>query len=445
VRHRIVVLSLLAATLAIALFGVPLAFVVARYLFEEERAELEAEALAVAVDVAGELARTGGFGEDAEAEHGVDVTVYDAEGHRVFGPGPDLADAPVRTALDGALGRGNDGYDMVSGVPVREDTDVVGAVRATTPRTAGVVRIAEVYLLMAGLAAAALGVTWVLARRAATRLAAPLERIAGTARALGDGDFGTRSRPTGIPEIDAVGSALNSTAERLGEIVGRERAFTADASHQLRTPLTGLRLGLEAALERPGQDLRSAITAALAGTERLHRTIDDLLALTRDRGRTLGPLRLPELLGEVEAEWGGTLADRGLRIEVPERLPAARGSNAAVRQVLGVLVDNAVRHGGGTVTVRVRESGDALAVDVADEGGGVHEDVDRLFARRPPRPGGHGIGLPLARSLAEAEGGRLTLSRAVPAVFTLLLPLEPDGPVTGPHRPADRGRVPGEG
>jgi signal transduction histidine kinase len=89
-----------------------------------------------------------------------------------------------------------------------------------------------------------------------------------------------------------------------------------------------------------------------------------------------------------------------------------------------VLLDNAATHGAGTVVLTVRDAGAALAVEVADEGPGP-ADVDGLFRRRTNGMNGHGIGLSLARGLAEAEGGRLGLSRARPPVFTLLLPAAP--------------------
>ena len=130
------------------------------------------------------------------------------------------------------------------------------------------------------------------------------------------------------------------------------------------------------------------------------------------------------MLGELSPEWGARLAlhGRDLRVRVDPGALEARASTAAVRQVLQVLVDNATIHGRGTVTVVVREATGAVAVDVADEGPGVPDPEGTLFTRRADRSDGHGIGLALARRLAEAEQGRLTLSRAAPPVFTLLLP-----------------------
>jgi signal transduction histidine kinase len=423
VRNRIVGLAVAAAVLAIALFGVPLAALVVRYMIDDEQADLQRVADVAALTLSADLTHGRIPTALPTAGHDVTITLYDAGGRRWLGPGPTGLDDPVREALEGEISSGPVGADLVVAVPV-VDGDVVGVVRAATPRAEAWARIAAVWGLMAALAAVALGAVWLVARRQGARLAGPLEQLAHSAQRLGDGDFSVRARPARIPEIDAVGAALGSTAERLGDMVARERAFTANASHQLRTPLTGLRFGLEAAIDTPGQDLEAAIRAAIDSTDQLMRTIDDLLALARDTNRGAGPLHLADVLAELEEQWRGLLTTSGrpLLVTVPNALPAAAASGAAVRQVLAVLLDNAVRHGAGAVTVAVRESGDALAVDVNDEGPGIR-DTEGLFVRRSPKAGGHGIGLALARSLAEAEGGRLLLTRPVPATFTLLLPV----------------------
>jgi signal transduction histidine kinase len=109
-------------------------------------------------------------------------------------------------------------------------------------------------------------------------------------------------------------------------------------------------------------------------------------------------------------------------VRIDPGTPDPYASAAAVRQVLAVLVDNAVTHGSGVVTVSVREAAGAVAIDVSDEGPGVDQPESLIFDRRADRRDGHGIGLALARRLAEAEQGRLELTCRAPAVFTLLLP-----------------------
>ena len=146
--------------------------------------------------------------------------------------------------------------ELVVAVPVTDGAAVIGVVRAASNYSGVRLRIVGTWAAMLGLDLAAIGATLLVARRQARRLAAPLEALSRTAAQLGGGNFGARTQPSGIPEIDAAGRSLDTTAARLGAMVSRERAFSADASHQLRTPLTGLRLGLETALERPGSDLR---------------------------------------------------------------------------------------------------------------------------------------------------------------------------------------------
>ncbi|GHF70681.1 two-component sensor histidine kinase [Amycolatopsis bartoniae] len=408
-------MTVAAAMLAISLFGLPLAAGVAKYYLDDERGELERAADATALAVADPLA------DDPASVRvpSAGLAVYAPDGRLLAGDGPSTADTVVRRAAGGSPARGDGGGELTFAVPVTDNHVFVGVVRAATPRTEVYLRTGATWLVMAGLAAAALALTWLVARRMAARLARPLEQLAVAARRLGEGDVTVRAPTAGVPEIDAVGSALDTTAGRIGGMLERERAFSAHASHQLRTPLAGLRLQLEAALDSPGADLSAAVADGIATADRLERTIDDLLTLAR--GTSTAPAAdLDKLLTEVGDGWRGLLAaqDRELRVTA-DGAPAPRAAEAAVRQILAVLLDNALTHGRGTVTITARDAGEVLAVDVADEGPGIPDDVD-VFRRRAGS--GSGIGLGLARSLAEAEGGRLWLSRPAPPTFTLLLP-----------------------
>ena len=432
-RTRIITLAVLASVVAICLFAVPLGAVVLERLLGQERGHLVRVASEVAIDVADEMEAESRIDPDELTDVGDDgeyvtAAVFDEDGRRLAGTAPERDVAVLQDALDGAVRSGTDGDLLVAAVPVTHGEDVIGAVLVTEDRTDVLGEVALAWAGMAGLAVVAVTVAWLVGRRQARRLARPLEDLEESARRLGDGDFSVRCRRGGIAEIDAVGAALDATAMRLDELLARERAFSADASHQLRTPLAGMRLRLEAALERTDVDPRPAIAASLVDADRLEATIDELLTLAR--AGQVGQARridLEALLGELSPAWAARLAltGRDLEVWIDPDVPDPHASAAAVRQVLAVLVDNATVHGQGTVTVTVREASGAVAVDVSDEGPGVQEPPGLLFAQWADRHDGHGIGLGLARRLAEAERGRLDLTRGAPPVFTLLLPPTP--------------------
>ena len=422
-RKQIVTLTVLAALLAITLFGGPLALAVSRYYLTNERAELERAADDTALMLAADLLRDRAPRTVPKGSEPGSYAVYDPAGRRQAGPGPDTLPAAATVRPGQVLiADTEDDYSVL--VPISDNGRVVGVLRAATPRTEVMVQTALTWAGMVALAAMAMVATWLIARRRAGRLAEPLEALSQTARKLGDGDLTVRAQRSGIPEIDSVGASLDATAERLNALLARERAFTADASHQLRTPLTGLRLQLESALDNPAADPRTALAAGIATADRLERTITDLLALARDAPRATRHAEFGAVLDDVSAEWSSRLeqAGRALRATVEPGLADCLVAGPVVRQILAVLLDNALRHGAGSVRVTARDAGDTLAVDVSDEGPGIAPDED-VFARRAAE---HGIGLALARRLAEAEAGRLWLTQHAPPRFTLLLPLEPE-------------------
>lgn len=423
-RRHIVTLSVLAAVLAITLFGVPLGYAVAQSFLGDEAAEAEHVADVAAIDVAAHLARNEPVTTLQSSDPDVSLALYSPRGQRLIGDGPSRGDPTVQGAGRGGVASDPDAPGgLAVAVPVTDGTTVTGVVRATTPYRGVWLRIAGAWAVMVGLGAVAVGATWLLARRQARRLSAPLESLAGAAQRLGEGDFSVRTTASGIPEIDAAGSALDVTADRLGDLVTRERAFSSYASHQLRTPLTGLRLTLETALDAPAEVQQAAAVSALESADRLERTIADLLSLARHSPDERAELPLDALVEDWTSAWRPVLARQGRRLDVATtpRPPATRASEAAVRQVVDVLLDNAAVHGAGTVALMVRDAGATVAIDVTDEGNGP-PDPDEVFRRREATEAGHGIGLALARALAEAEGGRLVFSQARPPVFSLLLP-----------------------
>ncbi|MFD4636925.1 histidine kinase dimerization/phospho-acceptor domain-containing protein [Lentzea sp. NPDC058436] len=413
-RQRIVTLAVTAAVLAIVLFGLPLAVGVAKYNLSDERAELERIAVRAALTVTDDPS-----GSTPPAPADATIAVYSPAGAVLTGTGP-AGDDVVAEAVRTRDVVGSTSSEIVVAVPIVRSGQVTAVVRASTTLTEVVGLTLLVWLAMAAGATAAVLITWRVARRMAARLTRPVENLADLARDLGEGDFTVQAAPCGIKEIDGVADALTATARRLGDTLERERAFTARASHQLRTPLAGLRLQLEAALEAPA-DPRPALEIGVQAADRLERTIDDLLTLTRDSPRPArATVELAAVLADAPDGWRAQFEVRGrvLRVDIRDAPPLA-ASEAAVRQILNVLVDNALVHGRGTVAVIAREAAGAFAVDVADEGSTGEAD---LFAPRPRAATGHGIGLGLARSLAEAEGGRLTLTDRSPTRFTLLLP-----------------------
>jgi signal transduction histidine kinase len=427
-RRRIILLAAAAALLATSLFGIPLAIAVANYFTQDERTELERTADAAALSIADDVLAHRSLPEFPASEE--DTTgLYAPAGALLTGSGPASADSVVSQARDGQVATGEVGAELVVAVPILQDGQLSGIVRTSAPLADGYRKIAISWLAMAGLAAAAIVLTCLLAARLAARIARPLEKLSAAAGQLGDGDFSVRAPVSGIGEIDQLGGALDQAAARIADALHRQRALAADASHQLRTPLAGLRLQLESALDPPGQNLEAAVTAAIATTDRLETTIDDVVSLATRPPEDRGVIEPEVLLRDVVAGWRDLLANQGRRLVISAEADGwPRAAGAAVRQIIGVLLDNAVVHGEGMVTITTRDSTDAFAIDVADEGRGTGAGQD-LFIRGHSGAGGTGIGLALARDLAEAEGGRLWLSLPAPTTFTLLLP-----PARAKHR-----------
>jgi len=409
VRRRILATIVAVVTLAVAGFAVPLAIAVSNTYWNDARLSLQREAAAATIEIPSEFPAVVDPSELPVPEDGTNLGLYGVDGTLLAGRGPTTADPLVDQALTGTAADGRYLGEVVAAVPVSRDEVIIGAIRAAEPAFDIEARIWRARATMAALAVLVVAVASAVAARQARRLALPLEHLADAAQRLGDGDFTVRNAPSGFEEIDAAGDALDRTADRLGRLITRERAFSADVSHQLRTPLTSLRLDLENGIATPGVDKAEAIERALASVDGLESTIEDLISLARDTSAHPGPLDIATLLAEIDGTWRRPLAaqQRNLRVVGSDTDVVPLISTAAVRQILSVLLANSVEHGAGDVLVVVTACGDWLRIEVSDGGPGIHGDPEEAFRRRADRTKERGIGLALARSLAEAEGGSL--------------------------------------
>lgn len=414
-RRRLLVSMLLVATVAVAGFGIPLALTVRASYRDEALLRLSEEASRAAVAIPPSFARNNDIPELPLHGSDTDVALYDATGRRIVGRGPETADPAVTEALAGATGR-RDGTDLVVAIPVSENERVVGAIRTSQPGSVVARRTARTWLAMGALAAVILAATSLLAARRSRTLARPLSQLRDDADVIGAGGEVPARNPTGIEEIDEIHSAISDAATRLNTTLIRERAFSADLAHQLRTPITSLRLRLESIQLNLGP-AGEQITSPLGDLDRLEQTIDDLLLLMRDAEPTREPHPLGTMLREAHERWEPQIVQDGriLELDIEPSLPWTEASPSAIRQILDVLLDNALTHGAGTIRLSAKRVGHGAVVAVSDHGA-VALDTTRLFIRRSDDAAGTGIGLALAQRLAEAEDVRLVLAEPGPGV-----------------------------
>lgn len=429
-RRRLLVAMLLVAALAVVGFGVPLAVAVERLYRDESLLLLSQQAAAAVVAVPASFSGID-VPELPRAADGVDLALYDPAGRRLAGTGPARADDAVAATLAGA-GPQRRPDALVVALPVSAEERVVGAVRASTRPDSVTGRVRRTWLGMTGLAAAVLAAAGLLAAQRSRRLARPLGELRDDAALVGTRAPLPQRPPTGVEEIDAVRAALAGSAAQLDDLLERERAFSADLAHQLRTPLTSLRLRLETEqLGAGGAPLAAQVLAdVLAEVDRLEQTIDDLVTLGRDAPDPPALHPLGTAVREAGERWRprANAGGRQLEVTAEPHLPFVTANPAAIRQVLDVLLDNAMRHGSGPVRLRGFRVGEGAVVEVAD-GGSARLEPAAAFARRASGTGGTGIGLALARRLAEAEGMRLVLASPGPGpVFHLVLAGRSVGP-----------------
>jgi two-component system, OmpR family, sensor kinase len=424
--------------LIIVALEVPLALNLARRVDAEVKNDAASQAFVVAAGASGSMGDRPNLqrlARRAGSDLGARVIVVDRQGIlRADSAGPELiatsyASRPeIRSALSGLRAQGERHSDELSAdilytaVPVaNQDGQTVGAVRVTQSVEAVNDRVRRSVLALIGIGLFALVLGLALAWVLAETLSRPLRQLAASARRVEAGDLSARAEVKGATEQQEVAHAFNDMTERLGRVLEAQREFVANASHQLRTPLTGLRLRLEAAaMKAGGTDLEQELTAAEREVERLARLLTALLTLARE-GQAPTPGRavsLEEAAAGAHARWSDRAERDGGRIELHRsEAVTACASDDDVAIMLDNLIENALHYAppGTTVSVRWGRTGPDVWLAVEDEGPGIapgeEETLFDRFARGTASTAspGTGLGLAVVQMLARRWRGRASI------------------------------------
>ena len=353
------------------------------------------------------------------------VLVVDSEGPEERGTFFATPGRPeIRSALDGSpLSQIRDSQDlsediMATAVPIPDESQIVGAVRVTRSVQHVNDRVRNVTLGLLAIGGAALFAGLLLAFGLARSFSRPLVGLAGAARRLGSGDLSARAQDVGgATEIEDLGRSFDEMADRLERTVRAQREFVANASHQLRTPLTGMRLRIESAIaETEDEGAKRQLAAAEREVDRLSEIVDRLLATSRnvEEGK---PTHVD--LGDAVARAVTRWSERAERLEstLITRGPSetAQGDPSDIDQILDNLIHNAISYAPGDVTIETGRRDGSAVLTVKDAGPGISVDdlprvTDRFYRGRGTPAGGSGLGLAIARDLTEKWGGSLEVT-----------------------------------
>jgi signal transduction histidine kinase len=435
-RVRLVLWYALMLTLVIALFGGAVVYQSWRTMMAGVDAELDAYAR----EVTKALKPVEGGRFDLDLPSDAATYFFRREGGRPYyvirGPNDELVDRSDPEVQVGSAGSDVDGRREKSFPAAGGATVVVG-------RDISDLRRAQwglfINVALAGIATLAVAIFggWFVAGRAL----APIKRISHTARAMSHGDLNARIAVEHTEtELGQVASTLNDAFDRLHLTVEQERRFIADASHELRTPISVLRAETEWALDRDRtvQQYKEALTVGRRAALRMQDIVERLLALVRadvaPDVQEPAPVAMRLLIDDVVTWLAPMAATRGVRLSVAGDPFTVNGDAEQLREALNNVIANAILYNkaGGSVTISSRDAGGVARIEVADTGIGIPpEAVPRVFDRffrvdkaRSREMGGSGLGLSIARTIFVAHGGDITCTSepGVGSMFVITLP-----------------------
>jgi signal transduction histidine kinase len=421
--------------LIIVALEVPLVLNLARRIDAEVKNEAATQAFVVSAGASGRMGNPAELGRVVRRsgrELGARVIVVGPRGGLLADstvarpPNDSYASRPeIAAALRGERAQGERHSDtlgedlLYTAVPITNNGVVVGATRVTQSLSAVHSRIRRGVLALIAIGAFALIVGLALAWFLASSLSRPLRNLAATARRLEAGDLDARAECAGAAEQKEVAAAFNDMAERLGIVLAAQREFVANASHQLRTPLTGLRLRIESARLKSGPEAAAELEAAEQEVERLARLLTSLLTLARegDKPAAPRPVSLARAAERAYERWAASAEEDGRALELVgngDATIAASEEDLAI--LLDNLIENALRYSPTRVSVDWGRDGGEAWLAVLDEGPGLQADEEtqlfERFARGSAGSGrsGTGLGLAIVQTLAHRWRGEASLS-----------------------------------
>ncbi|HSC51334.1 MAG TPA: ATP-binding protein [Gaiellaceae bacterium] len=422
--------------LVIVALEVPLALNLARRIDAEVKNDAAAQAFVVSANASGEMQRPQRLASVARlagSNLGGRVIVVDARGRLLAdstvgvtrplqyrSPArPEIAAALAGNRAQGERHSNTLGQDLLyTAVPVTNNGRVVGAVRVTQDLAAVHARVRNGVLALIAIGAFALLLGLALAWFLAGSLSGPLRNLASAARRVEGGDLEARAEVGGAKEQREVAAAFNDMAERLEAVLAAQREFVANASHQLRTPLTGLRLRLESARARSDGDAERELAAAEQEVERMARLLTSLLTLAREGDKPVAarPVSLARAAERARERWAATAEQEGRELELVGGADAAiAASEEDLAILLDNLIENALRYSPTRVAIDWGRDGEEAWLAVLDEGPGLGPGEEtKLFDRfargsAGTEHAGTGLGLAIVQTLARRWRGTATL------------------------------------
>jgi signal transduction histidine kinase len=431
-RARLLAAFAYTLLVVIVALEVPLSANVSDRVNAEVEADSAAQAQVVAASVADQLedpARVQQIANQAATNLDGLVFVIDGRGRQIAssegGAAGTPTDDPIALqALQGniAQGRHHEGRDVLStAVPIVRNGRTVGALEVEQSLDAVHDQVRQDVLALIGIGllalALGLGVAWILAGS----IARPLRSLGEAARRRTEGDSEARAPARGSREQVQVAEEFNEMADRLDAVLESQRAFVADASHQLRTPLTGLRLRLEAAgVKTDDPAVRKELEAAERESARLEGLVSDLLELaSSEQPAEEETADLSVAAREAIERWRGPADDAGHEIRLDEQGGGVvRAGETEVAAILDNLIENALKYSprGSTVTVECERMDGTGRIGVVSESGPIDPELSRRaferFYRGSGRRDGTGLGLPIVAALARRRGGTARIENA---------------------------------